>query len=662
MFLLNRRIPIPVIATAISIVLISIIIKSLNLPIMALSIFVLYKLFYPLLNKYVFDSKTLSASLIFFCYIILLQCSVLITWIFNKSFPLSQTPALTFLIILAIYGYNILLNRKKNDKQPETKVAAINIQDIISLIITLAVSITILIAPIKQNPSNDPLSTLSISLISGNVDDAAHLGLVNDHLQFDRGITFGSDVADKTRNDGFYPASWHSVSALLIKTVSPSIKTGSSSLLAYGIQKLFWFSFLLFMLIRVSFTAYVFIMGKKDKLKTDSIIWISAATTLFGCVFLIPIYQDGFYSFMPQLTAALLVIPVIMQVCKDSSEKDPYKILPVLFLICFGGCLAWFLPLPAFAVTALLIVILLSINKKIPKMFNNLLQILKENAVILSVLACAIITQLIVMSSNNAEKSVSFINGLLLDGGIAKYDNNFFLFISIGFLAYLLFSDRNIKKKLNFILCLILPMILYCVFIYLVQMKYLGRSSYYYFKMFNVLTIILLPYSIVGLGLAIKKVCGKGQIIMTLLLSIIALSWMTLFMGLNISILSYAGGYRDISAQISSSLVKELSGDTSQDNYFNKKYTFYYVPGSTYYLENEIAGMIIKSNEPDSSCFNNIRRITWSSPQISSLLSSMSIECKDYHIDIITNQDNLAKFNQAVTDMGMDSQVKVKTY
>lgn len=635
----------------------SIIIRSPNIIIISASIFILYELFTPLLSTKVFDSKVFSSVLIFFCYIILLQCSVLISWVINHNFPLTNTPALLLIIILIIYYYNYLISHNKTKlinfaKTPKN----ITIVDIISLVLAAGICLTILLAPLIQNPGSDATSTIAMSLVNGNVDDAAHLGLVNDHLQFNRGVLFGSD-AQNTRNNGFYPVGWHSISAILIKTLCPSIATGSESLLAYGIQKLFWSLMMFYLLLRSSFVVFKFAVG--DKLKLSSLYWLSVSTTLLACTFLLPIIREGFYSLFPQLITVLLAIPILIQICTD---KDRYKIVPILLLIFIGGCLSWLLPLPAFGLALLSILIWLVWDKKPKATLQNFGTIIKQNLPIIFILATATIIQVIVMISNKSEGTVSFIQGIILDGGITKYSSKFFMFIIIGFLVCVLFANDRSKKNMHILLSLSSSILLFCIFIYLLQMGYIGRSVYYYFKILDILILSVIPFSAVGVGILIQKICGTNKVALGLSLTTMALGSMLLIVGPNTSAIAYAGGYRDFPGNVSKSLYDELKNDINQNDYSNKKNVFYYVPGVEAYVQNEVANMLAKSNKPDSPCFNAIRKFIWWSPAINNLLSEINKQCAGYQTDIVTDKNNFDAFSQAVIVSGLAKSITIKTY
>jgi len=659
---MRKRISIPMIITLALAFVLSIILRSANLVIIVTSLEISYKLFYPSISKTVFDSKLFAVILIFFSYIILLECTVVASWLINNNFPLSGAPALLLLIISAMYSYNYFLHRKE-PKTNDATVAnrkTINIQDILSLLVALTIVGIITLPPLSLKPEYKK-ATSTMSLISGNVDDTGHLSLVNDNLQFDRGILIKSDAVGNTRNSGFYPAGWSSASAILIKMFYPNIKTGGDSLVAYAIQKLFWFFILLYLLTRVSFTMFGFLSDKSPK--KSSLLWVSASSLVFGYTLLLPIFKEGFYSFLPQLIAVLLAIPVIIQLGLEKKTHASFRSLPLLFIVCVGGCLAWLLPLPAFLLTILIILGMLVVNHRFRITINNIFGIIKDNLILLMLLTMAIATQTLVMASDHGVGSVSFISGLLMGGGITTYNEFFYVFILFGFLASLLLASNKARKNIDLILSLIVSLSLFCFFIYVIQIWKIGQNEYYYYKTLDILTLSAIPFCITGFGLIINKIAEGGRnIILTIIISLIILTTAIQLIGLDTPTLSFARGYRAFSSQIDNSLINELKTHISQDKYFNKNYSFYYVPDTNFYFQNEVANMMAKSNEQDSNCFSSIRHTIWKTPAISVLLTEIAQKCDGYKIDIVTNSNNSTNFEEAVNSMGLNSSVTIKSY
>lgn len=640
-----------------AIILLALILGSLNIFIISLSIFILNKVISPSLNKDIFNSIFFKSVLIFFVYIVIAQCSVMIAWLINHNFPLDQTTFISLILISFIYFYKrFILKEKLNSNQI---IKPINLQDYIPIIISALIVIVTIVSPIITQPHIDTESTIVMSMINGNVDDSSHLGLMNDSLQFNRGVLFNSDNANNARNDGFYPAGWQSISSILVKTFVPNIKTGTDSMLAYGILKFFWIFIIFYLLIKSSYLFYVFITRKKNNLNTY--IWLSLATGLLGSIFILPIAREGFYSLLPLLISSLLAIPLLIQICLEKEKIKPSKKIPsIIFLVLVGGCLPWFLPLPAFLLATFILILIVAFDKKILNLIKNISYVIKDNLIELIILATAILTQLFIMSSN--KDGVSFIEGILLDGGITKYSSAFYTLLCIGVIFSIMFAKLKAQKSLYIIISFALSILLFSLLIYIVQITSIGNNAYYYYKVLNILTVILIPICIVGLGefiTSLNKTKGK---ILEFLIYIMFLIVIFISLGPNISTLAYAGGHREFPDQVGNSLYYELKNNITQDNYFNKKYTFYYTPGVNYFVQNEVATYTAKSNEPSSNCFSTVRRAIWGSPQINLLLTYITEQCKGYTVDIVTDKDNFNKFNQAVIEMNLTDSIKIKSY
>lgn len=639
----------------------ALLIHSLNLVVIAASICILYRLFRPLVSESIFDSKAFYSTLVIFCYIILLQCTVLIAWVINHNLPLSLTPALLLLIILLLVAYKIFVAGKNSIDSKPSPLKPFNVPDIIAISISCAICGAILFMPLLDNPKIDTKTTIIMSLVDGNVDDAAHFGLINDHLYYDRGVLPGSN-ATNTRYNGFYPVGWHSVSAVLIKTIYPSIKTGTASLWTYAIQKLFWSFVMFYLLIRSTFALLKFTKNSK-KSGIVATYWAACATALLGIILLLPIIREGFYSLFPQLITALLAMPLILQACADKNSHHNGRIFPVILLVFIGGCLSWLLPLPAFAIATSLIVGFLLWDKNVKTTAKNLWNIVKQNALLIIIPILSVLVQVFVMATNKTGGSVSFFQGIILDGGITKYGGELFLCLFTGLILFLLLADKHVKKIAHILIILSASLLIYCFFIYLIQMKFIGQTAYYFYKTIDILIITLIPFCVVGIGAEISKVCAFGKrITLDIILCTAFLVIAAMTVGPSISTLAYAGGFRDFSLQVGSSLLDELDTTLADKNY-GKSYVFYYMPGDKYFVQNEIANIIAKSNEPDSNCFNDIRHTIWVSPQMADLVKRIQSECKDYDVTVITDKGYYDDFmNKPESAIILTGNVKVKYY
>ncbi len=641
------------------ILLISVLLQSANIIIIAVSLCLTYQLILPLTNKKVFDSKIFTSVLVLFCYLILLQCTVLISWLISHNFPLNATPLLMLVLLLAMSIFNKYFSQKKvvsiDHKLPH---ATFNIKDLVAITVPFMVCGVILIAPLRE-ASGYNTQVLTMSLANGNVDDAAHIAIINDHIQFNRGIQIKSDAVGKTRNGGFYPAGWHSASAVIITSISPNIKVGIESLLAYGIQKLFWFFVMFYLFIRSCFALYA--LADDRKMKSSSFIMISGLSSLLGCIFLIPIIREGFYSFIPQLIAALLALTILAQVCVEGKLKGPRGSLPLLFIVCIGGCLPWLLPLPAFMAATLLTLYFATKGGTLRESLSGLWAAVKDNAALIIFLGLALLTQLYVMSQNDSTESVSFITGIVQNGGIAKYNEMFYIFACLGFISFLVLCNKHAKKSISALLSLAMTLAFYCIIFYLIQMICVGMITYYFYKVLDILIVFVLPLSIIGIDLLLRKTFDNEHINLGLTVPFTILAFSFLCIGPELKTLSYSGGFREISTNTDVSLYEVLGNELSEENYHKESYVFYYTPTFERGLENELANMIAKTNMYDGKCFNDTRRYIWKTPTIEDLITSIDKKCSGHNVTIVTDNFFQTTFEKAVISKGLQNTITIKS-
>lgn len=587
----------------------------------------------------------------------MLECSVLIVWIFFKNFPLDYCPLLVLFALLLVY----FINRPNRYKPERPTIKTVNLSDVLSLILAASITIFIVVYP-AINTTQHKLSYIAISMVNENIDESEHLAMVNDRIMFNRGIFLKSDFYGKTRSLGFYPASWHSTSAIIIKSIYPNIKVGVNSMLAYGLQKSFWFFILFYLCIRTSITTSEFI--RKKKLDAALKILVVTLSSIIGCVFLVPIIEYGFYSFLPQLISAILTIPILFQICEERNKSDSFMTMSLLWVICLGGCLSWLLPIPALCITFLTLVIFSKHSKKHNNFLVRLYITIKRNILAFSMLLSAYTIQLFVMLSHKGYGSSTPLEGILAGGGITKYSTAFFLFMCLGLAFYIMLDLGRIKRDAPILLSMFIPMLFYCASIYALQIIIVGESRYYFYKLLDVLIILVLPFCIAGIVQAIEKTCSLTHYLVKLPLSVAIVAIFLCYVGIPAKTQAYMLGNRKISNEYSESLFYELKENLVEDSYFNKKYVFYYVPGIVHYDDNYLANTFARSNKPYSNCFRSTRSIIQSLPSIVGLLDRIYIDCVGYHgysVEIITDKDHFETFSRKVIDKGMQKTVKIKS-
>ncbi len=633
---------------------------SVNLALLAASAIIAYKVISPLMGR-IFDSVVLRIIAFLVIYMVLLQCIAIGSWILSRNFPLTLVPLLTLLFSVVSYAYA----RYRGNLGTSLKLPLVTKPDIISLGIAAAVSLLLVIPPLATN-GFDKKSSL-IGIMNGNVDDPAHLGLLNDRLQFDRGILYHSDVASNMRTAGFYPAGWHSANAVIIKALYPDIKTGAASMVFYIATKLFWFFILVYLFSRAVFLVYSRLFS--EKYTPSSFAWASIGAFMFSTFFLVNTFVEGFYSFIFQLVAMLLLIPLLLQLVEDEKhEAQWHNTLLLIAIACIGGTLSWFLVLPAFALLAIALLFGRIRKQGAPRFFKELWANIQDNFLLYGLIIGATLVQVYVMLVDKSGGSVSFLQGILLNGGISIFREQFYYFIFIGFVLCLLFLNKKREREMQFILYAILPVLLFCGFMYVIQFMAIGKSAYYYYKVLNIFTVIMIPLAIAGFAAAISSL-EKYRSNLTAALSCSLLVLLVLqFIGFDaiknpsaVSLSNYLSGQRFLSGVLDESLYRKLTADTTQSDYYDKKYTFYFEPGKV--DQNEISTMLLKSNKPDGICFNAARlAFLAGAGNFDRPVEAIKENCSTNKVDVVTDKEHKKKFGAIVKKAGIEDRLTVYSY
>lgn len=633
-------------------IILSIYINSINIITIPISVYVLYEILKNILNNKLFNSKFLKISIIFFCYVILLQCTVLLAWLINNNFPLDYTTLLllSFLIITCFYNEKVI---KYKPEKINNDLKKINIQDIISILVAIFIVAIIALPPLYNTNNSNRLSVFLISNTSSSSDDSSHMMFLNDNIQFNIGVIHKSYAENHTRGSGFYPSTWSAVSAVFVKTFNSKITAGKDTLIAYLILKLFWIFVLSFFITRISFgiTNYF----NKNKLRYVSIFSSTIISTLFCYLFVVPFSMEGAYSFIPQIISIIILIPLLIQFGFEKSKES----FPLVIIFGIGGCLAWFLSLPAFFMAIVAIAVYISANKMAEITFRNIYKLIKYCLPLTFIVIIAIVIQFLLITLSKSSDSVSLINGLLLEGSRTAHSEIYYLFYFIGFIIFYLSIKQKKSKCLYPILFLITSLLCYVGFIFTIQNCALNKSQYYYFKLFDVLLCVLVPICISGFVISINRFSKQRGRITEILISIILV--MLLFQILDRDTgyrLYYLGGSRTINNKISKIIIDELSNNSSIKNYYKKEYTIFYTSPNAK-IQNKHSSKFLR-NKPLSKCNNQLEIMIYSSSSINELLKTIKDECSGYNIKIITDKTSYDYFQNTINSKKLSENVKLE--
>jgi hypothetical protein len=643
------------------VLLLAILLLGFFVPFIALivAVAVSYKLLLLLLNHRIFDSKFFVFVVSLFFYILVLQAVILISWLFSHNFPLTACGPLTAVVLIGLY-YSIKPTfTKKNLKQRDEFTTA-KIKDVVPLIVCLFAFVAFVAFPMHHSGSNE-LSGVTV-LINRVIDDPNHLGMLNDKLQFNRGVITDSSAEGHTNTKGvsFYPAGWHSANAVIIKAFYPGISTGAESLVAYAITKVFWFLFLIYIFVRTIFSLYI--VYSKEKLSPAVASWIGLASLLFTGWFLIDPFLDGFYSFLPQLIIVPLFILSLIQMSllgkDDRSALLNSLILPAL--LCMGAALSWLLLLPVFVGAFLLYSLTLLHTWGIIKT----LKALKKNrplryVVILALTIVPVIVQII--TSKGTGESVSFIEGIMLPGPIQTYPISFYNFVLLGLGLFIVFAIKNAKvDKLQPILAYILAIIGFTTVLYLLQLYISQANFYYYFKSLNAFTVAASMLCVVGFGFFIRWIESKASRSTALIVSFVLILLAIQFVYTKPLLFLYMEGSRATTVSINQDIFKLLETNYSQSHYYNKEVTIFY-PDNNPNL-NEVASRLLSVNKPYGVCYDAVKGASFSTPPKDFSVAPILQSCDDPDIKITyyVEQDSIETMQKTIDNNTLQNKVTLR--
>lgn len=632
---------------------------NIELASIVLSLVLVYLVFSDWLKPYVFDSKVTLVLLTPFFYFMILQCIALAGWLFNRNWPLNAS-ALTSFIFLALYFlYTHSFGARYKDQVPHTKRAHFRRSDFYALLIASIVTLTIILIPLFVGGFANRSSF--VSLVTGNVDDGAHLALFNDRLQFNRGIIYHTNIANLVRSPGAYPLGWYSANAVVTKALYPTIQAGSGqSLGAYIVTKVFWFFILVFVFVKAVFI-FTKILGDKKRLSPPGLTWAIASSLFFSVIFLSDFFLYGFYSLFPQLIATLLLAMTMFQV--DNYRKDAHALflaLPLITILAISGSLTWLLILPP----VLLVILILLLQRLRYVGLSSFKTELKNNILlnfpIYILLGIALLIQYHTYTS--ASGSVSFMQGILMTGGAPIYSSLLYIFAIVGLALGVSFLNKKAVSSINSLSILFGSILILASIVYFIQISKIGTTAYYYYKIMSVAMIIILPIAITGYLLGIEKLVKK--IGLNLKQQVVLVPTVLVFVMLIIPQLldaqsfRYWVGDRVVSSKLNESIYQHIRAISSTKDYWNKHYTLYYLPNEQ--LQSAIGTMMLKASKPSSSCFDvanfsvNIRMT------LPFDTDSIRMDCAGkYHITIITDITEAGIINGEVQSAGLERTVKV---
>lgn len=628
------------------------------------SMILTYRVFDNRLDPYIFDSKTTRLLLTPFFYFLLLQCVALFGYLINRDYPLSASAPIGLIFLLFLYAHEHYFRKRDKIEVFGATSIRINSSDFASLITATIVTLTIIVVPLITGGITHKSSF--VSLATGNVDDATHLALLNDRLQFNRGIIHHADLIKQLRSPAPYPVGWYLANSVVIKAVYPSIKPGSvHSLGAYIITKVFWFFILVFVFVKTSFI-FLKVFGKKDRPSSSSMTWLIASASLFAVMFLTDFFLYGFYSFIPQLIAILLLAVSILQINHREKQLDSfYGTLTLLAVLAISGSLTWLLILPAVLLT--LLALLLQEWRFVGFSNSNFTKGLRNNIIlyfpIYALLGGALFIQYYAFTGDAS--SVSFMQGILLTGGAPIYSGMLFIFVVVGLALSVSLMRERAELRLNGLLILIGSILSLSLVVYVIQVIHFGQPVYYYFKIMSVAMAIVIPISMAGYALGFERLYDKIHdstpnvrqpiIWATLVFVLLLVPQLT-----DSQSFRYWAGVRAVSSQLNESIYQQVGNTSSTQNYWDNQYTLYYIPGEP--LQSAIGTGILKASKPGSACFDTVNFSVNIRMSLPFDMNAIKRDCASkYHLTIIADFAVADELNNEVKSAGLDGTITINS-
>lgn len=628
-----------------------------NLGSLLLSLIVSYRIVEQLADQTFFDSKILVTAVSLFFYSIVLQCAALSLWLIDKNFPLDKSVLAALGVLLISYFFAVPQTRSHS-------LPWIRRGDVVGLAVCLAILAGITI-PILKTSGLHGDSTLAF--VNASIDDSHHLEFLNDHLQFNRAVLYGSDATSQVRNPddiSTYPAGWHAANAAIIKAIDPGIRTGIKSVEAYVATKLAWYVLLLYLFVRVAYILYDLLREKATG--GGSEFWLAGGCLLFAFFFLIAPFRQGFYSFIPQLIAVLLVGLSLLQL--NSSKHDaarsrsPGLVLAATF--CIGGGLPWMLILPGLLIALTITFALHCQHNKLrwrawPRVIARALL---ADLPLYLLLAAALAAQTYLML---AAPTTSLANHLTMQGAIEVYDEAFYAFIAAGIVLVLSLAGRTGARHIKALLILLGSILALTAYIGILHFFKLYDYAYYYFKALNTFTVIAIPASLAGFALLMNTISRKRDRTTGLLVSIVLVLAVVQFIGPNPGYpngliggnthgqiareeITYVQDVRVVTPPLNAFIWRTLA---AQKTYGGHELTFVYTPGDV--SQNEIGSLLLKTNRPANGCYTFVNLNIHNAATNDALAGYLQQACTGYKLTIATAPGNLADLQSAIFAAGL---------
>lgn len=568
----------------VSLIGLSILIYSPLLLVVIISIVLTYKLLDRKFSQDYIDSRFLVIVISLFTYMSIVCLVVLISSALVET-SLGVVLVISGLLIAALFIYDISIVRVNYTVRRRWFSAS----DGFALGVTCVALFFLGIFPLIKTGALQHHSNILIT-ITGNVDNGTHLAIFNDYINFQTNRIWDTSHISRSSAGGFYPSSWHGANAAIVSTLSPSIKAGVDTIVAYSLVYLFWIGVLIFLSSKLCLAFFQRLRGPKRP-HVASLISIGVSLLLAVYLFSVHLLELGFFTFIPQLIVMLLFIYCFQQIMKQGVSSK--GILGLTALYAAASLAAWVLLLPA-ALLAIAVTLLFSV-KLIRKqlVFRELI----SSWPLCFIALMSIISQLWLMHRITAKSTVGLVEGLSLNGWVPIYDPLIYLVLIGGLIGAVLLSKKHgeIYKPT---LVVAISTLVTSAFIFFVQLYTTGSNHYYYYKSLLILPVILVPIGVAVLAFVINKVSRSDRGVALTLVFFIPLSILLLIPS-DPSIPRYLSGARDVSPIVNQYIIQV----TRKTDYPTKNVS---VILSGTIKSSDISTLLLQANRPYSDCFEDI--------------------------------------------------------
>ena len=488
----------------------------------------------------------------------LVQLVGLLVWTFHGQMPVGFYSILTSLIAL----FAVILSENSNK---HTKIVAFAKPGFIDVLIITPVLVVmgILVARVAL-PEPSSITTSMLRTSSFGMDDATHFSLLNDVLRSSGNLINGDRFNSMMSipSHGGYPMGWHQFAAVIITSVIGNSENliGINIFIWYYLIKLF--SVTLIALSISVLLAQITLRERKELMSSWNVILQVFCASLVMFTIALPIFTEGFLSFMPVLASIGLLAALMLSMKGHLRPAESYVTLALIVV----AATAWILLAPAmlaaFMITALRYV------KKIRE--------LNKHAVLAIFVGIAVITaQALILLSFSGKDAVDSVTAT---GGILAPEH---ILAPLTLLAAIVLINR--ESGLRNIRPLLMMIALTLASILAIVLLKSDSITYYYYKVQFSLLFLTVPLAFILLTKVVKShqdgKSNQQSVYVLALAPSICLLMIPSIVGFNYTKeLINRVAHRPISKQAAHDI---LSHPLSYSNSDSRVRTLYYFPNDT---------------------------------------------------------------------------------